>query len=48
MITAFLVLGWFGFFRDDSDFQWREYRSNLPLFLTMALFFIALSNAIKV
>lgn len=38
---------WFGFYRDDSDFQWREYRENLPIFLPMAVVFLISSHLIK-
>ena len=43
----YYLKGWFGFYRDDSDFQWREYRANLPIFIPMAVIFLSISTIIK-
>lgn len=37
----------FGFYRDSSDEQWNSYRSHLPILLTLAVFFLAISKLIK-
>lgn len=44
---AFVEEGLFGFYRDNSDVQWRAYSDNITLMLLCMVVFLFLSKLIK-
>lgn len=42
-----IVEGWFGFRYDNTDYQWRKFRENLPIIVCFNLAFVAFGSYVK-